>query len=222
MHLVRTLSLATFLPLFAGCQLLAGMGSDTPPALSGQSRMQGTLSQNAGQWVFTPCDSPRTFVVDDQGNTGIAQEAAGLALDTSPLFADLKGRFDGNSVEGTAGTLNLQTLYRLERGTGACADPNFKVSGYVAQGPGWSLRSNAQGMKLEREGQPDLAVPYVQEQLPGGGTSLTSEVDHQRIEVWLAPQRCVEDSRVSFLSAELRVADKVQRGCGYPGGNQGD
>lgn len=222
MHLFRTLSLATLLPLFAGCQLLDSLGGGTPPPLSGQSRMQGTLSQDAGQWVFTPCDSTRTFIVDDQGNTGLAQEAAGLAVNANPLFADLKGRFDGNTVEGKAGTLNLQTLYRLERDPGACRDANFKLSGYVAQGPGWSLRSNAQGLKLEREGQPDLAVPYVQEQLPGGGTSLTSEVDHQRIEVWLAPQRCAGESRVSFLTAELRIGDQVQRGCGYPAATQGN
>jgi len=220
MHAVRPLLLATLLPLFAGCQLFDFMGHDAPAELSGQTRMQGTLTAGESGLLFTPCDSSRTFRVTDNGATGIAEEAAGLG-DT--LFADVRGRFDGNTVEGSAGELNLQTLYRLEQATGACKDPNFKLSGYYAQGhgPEWAVRVSPNGMKVEREGQPDLALPYVQEQMPGGGTSLSSEANHQRIELWIAPQRCVDGARLTFLSAELRQGDQVQRGCAYPGGAQG-
>lgn len=223
MHVVRPLLLATLLPLFAGCQLFDFMEHDAPAELSGQTRMQGTLTAAEGGLLFTPCDSSRTFKVTDNGATGIAQEAAALGDGSAALFADVRGRFDGNTVEGSAGDLNLQTLYRVERASGGCKDPNFKLSGFYAQGhgPEWAVRVSPNGMKVQREGQPDLAVPYMQEQIPGGGTSLSSEANHQRIELWIAPQRCVDASRVTFLSAELRLGDQVQRGCAYPGGAQG-
>jgi putative lipoprotein len=222
MHVARPLLLATLLPLFAGCHLLGMTEADTPPALSGQTRMQGSLAAAGGHLLFTPCSSPRTFVVTDNGKTGLVEEAASFGQQPGPLFADLRGRFDGNAVEGKAGQLNLQTLYRVEPGTTACTDPNFKVTLYSAQGAGWAAKVNGKGMKLEREGQPALAVPYVQEQLPGGGTSLSTDANNQHIELWLAPQRCAEGDRVSFLTAELRVGDTVQRGCAYPGGAQAD
>lgn len=223
MYAVRPLLLATLLPLFAGCQMLDFMGHDAPAELSGQTRMQGTLAASEGGWLFTPCDASRTFKVTDNGNTGIAEEAAALSDGPGALFADLRGRFDGNTVEGSAGGLNLQTLYRIERSTGACKDPDFKLSGYLARGDAsaWAVWVSPNGMKLQRAGQPDLAVPYVQEQLPGGGTSLSTEANHQRIELWLAPQRCAQGARVTFLTAELRLGDQVQRGCAYPGGAQG-
>lgn len=218
----RSLLLATLLPVFAGCQMLGLTGDDTAPTLSGQTRMQGSLATAEGHLLFTPCAASRTFVVTDNGKTGLAEEAAAFGQQPGPLFADLRGRFDGNAVEGRPGQLNLQTLYRVEPGNGACKDPNFKLTAYAAQGKGWSAQVNANGMKLERDGQPALAVPYVQEQLPGGATSLSTEANNQHIELWLAPQRCMEGDRVSFLTAELRVGTQVQRGCAYPGGAPAD
>lgn len=222
MPFARPLLFVALLPLFAGCQLLGGWKDDTPQALSGQTRMQGSLTVADGQLRFTPCDSARTFVVEDKGSTGIAEEARDLSGAPGALFADLRGRFDGNTVEGAPGKLNLQRLYRLERSAGACKDPNFKLTRFQASGQGWAVRANPNGLKLEREGQPALAVPYVIEQMPGGSTSLSSEANHQRIELWLAPQRCATDTGVSFLAAELRMGDQVQRGCAYPGGAQDD
>jgi putative lipoprotein len=222
MPAARSLLLATLLPLFAGCQWFGSFEGADQPALSGQTRMQGALTVANGQLLFAPCDSARTFVVEDNGSTGIAQEANELAAGPGGLFADLRGRFDGNTVEGTSGKLNLQRLYRLERSPSACKDANFKLTRFYAEGSGWSVRANAKGMKLVRDGQPDLAVPYVIEQMPGGGSSLSSEANNQHIELWVAPQRCAAANGVSFLAAELRIGDQVQRGCAYTGGAQDD
>lgn len=220
MLVVRPLLLATLLPLFAGCQLMGAFQSAPEPRLSGQTRMQGTVHEAAGQLLFAPCGSARTFVVDDQGNTGIAQDVRDLTAGADGLFADVRGRFDGNTVEGVPGKLNLQSLYRVERASGACKDANFKVTRFYAEGQKWSVRANTNGLKLVREGQPDLAVPYLIEQMPGGGSSLSSDANNQHIELWVAPQRCASGDRVSFLAAELRIDDQVQRGCAYEGGAQ--
>ncbi|MFF7708795.1 hypothetical protein [Pseudomonas sp. NPDC007930] len=221
MTLVRPLLLAAVLPLFGGCQWLdVSHGDAAPQALSGQSRMQGSLTAEGGHLLFTPCESPRTFIVTDAGGTGVLQEATTLASLGKPLYADVRGRFDGNSVEGQPGQLALQGLNRVESASQECQNKNYKLMQFYADGhgPNWVARANAQGLLIEREGQPPLAVPYVEEQAPGGGVSLASDANHQHIQLWLAPQRCESGPRVSFLSAELRIGDQVLRGCGYPGG----
>lgn len=220
MPLCRSWLLAAILPLFAGCQVLGLSDPKGPETLSGQSRMQGRLTAEGGHLLFTPCDSPRTFVVTDNGDTGLVQEASTLASLEHPLFADVRGRFDGNPVPGQPGQLNLQTVYRVESAAKECEDKNFKLMQFYADGhgPNWVARVNSQGLLIEREGQAPLAVPFVEEQAPGGGVSLSSDADHQHIQLWLAPQRCESGPRVSFLAAELRVGDQVSRGCGYPGG----
>jgi len=40
---------------------------------------------------------------------------------------------------------------------------------------------------LEREGQPPLPVPYVEEQLGDGRFNLMTEANNQHIELWVAP-----------------------------------
>ncbi|UFH50630.1 hypothetical protein [Pseudomonas sp. KNUC1026] len=215
----RSWLLAAALPLFAGCQLLDfTSSSSTPQPLSGQSRMQGNLSAEGGHLLFTPCDSPRTFVVADNGDTGITQEAATLASLNKPLFADLRGRFDGNKVSGQPGELNLQKLYRIESSATACQDRNFKLMQFQADGQGWEARVNTQGLLVERDGQAPFAVPFVEEQGLDGAINLTSDANHQHIQLWLAPQRCEAGARVSFMAAELRVGEQVLRGCAFVGG----
>jgi putative lipoprotein len=79
-------------------------------------------------------------------------------------------------------------------------------------------------MVIDREGQQPLAVPYVEEQLGDGRFNLSSEANNQRIELWVAPQRCVDSNTgsVQHMSAELRIDGQVQRGCGYFGGSRND
>ncbi|MNR47676.1 hypothetical protein D3C85_1668070 [compost metagenome] len=79
-------------------------------------------------------------------------------------------------------------------------------------------------MVLERVGQPSLAVPYLEEQLPDGRFSLSTEANGQKVELWVAPQRCVDSATgsVQHLSAELRVDGKTLRGCAYYGGSRND
>ena len=69
-----------------------------------------------------------------------------------------------------------------------------------------------------------LALPYLEEQLGDGRFNLSREANHPRLELWVAPQRCVDSSTgsVQHMSAELRIDGKVERGCGYFGGSRND
>ncbi|SDT44415.1 putative lipoprotein [Pseudomonas sp. Z003-0.4C(8344-21)] len=217
MRVARSLIVVALLPLFAACQLFDGQRESASHV--GQTRMQGQLTAADGKLVFQPCQDQRQLVVNDTGGTSVLQEAATLADEQGKLFADVRGKVVGDR-------LDLTQLYRVERSGSACDDPNFKllILRAAGHGPEWNVKVSGKGMVIEREGQPPLAVPYVEEQLGDGRFNLSSEANNQRIELWVAPQRCVDSSTgsVQHMSAELRIDGQVQRGCGYFGGSRND
>jgi putative lipoprotein len=217
MRVARSLVVVALLPLFAACQLFDGQRESASHV--GQTRMQGQLTAADGKLVFQPCQEQRQLVVNDIGGTSVLQEAATLADEQGKLFADVRGKVVGDR-------LDLTQLYRVERSGNACDDPNFKllILRAAGHGPEWNVKVSGKGMVIEREGQPPLAVPYVEEQLGDGRFNLSSEANNQRIELWVAPQRCVDSSTgsVQHMSAELRIDGQVQRGCGYFGGSRND
>ncbi|EJM70790.1 putative membrane protein [Pseudomonas sp. GM50] len=218
MRVARSLVLVALLPLFAACQLLDGPRESASHV--GQTRLQGQLTAADGKLLFQPCNEQRSYVVNDTGGTSVLQEAATLADDQGKLFADVRGRIT------TSGQLDLEQLYRVERSGTACDDPNFKQLILRAAGhaPEWNVKVSGKGMVIDRAGQPPLALPYVEEQLGDGRFNLSTEANNQRIELWVAPQRCVDSSTgsVQHMSAELRIDGQVQRGCGYFGGSRDD
>lgn len=217
MRVARSLVVVALLPLFAACQLFDGQRESASHV--GQTRMQGQLTAADGKLVFQPCQDQRQLVVNDMGGTSILQEAATLADEQGKLFADVRGKVAGDR-------LDLAQLYRVERSGTACDDPNFKllILRAAGHGPQWNVKVSGKGMVIDRDGQPPLAVPYVEEQLGDGRFNLSSEANNQRIELWVAPQRCVDSSNgsVQHMSAELRIDGQVQRGCGYFGGSRND
>lgn len=217
MRVARSFVLVALLPMFAACQLFDGQRESVSHA--GQTRMQGQLTAADGKLVFQPCQEQRQLVVNDIGGTSVLQEAATLADEQGKLFADVRGKVSSDR-------LDLGQLYRVERSGTACDDPNFKllILRAAGHGPEWNVKVSGKGMVIERDGQPPLAVPYVEEQLGDGRFNLSSEANNQRIELWVAPQRCVDSSTgsVQHMSAELRIDGQVQRGCGYFGGARND
>ncbi|MGP6422679.1 MULTISPECIES: COG3650 family protein [Pseudomonas] len=217
MRVARSLIVVALLPLFAACQLFDGARESASHV--GQTRMQGQLTAADGKLVFQACGEQRQYVVNDIGGTSVLQEAATLADKQGKLFADVRGKIAGDR-------LDLTQLYRVERSGSACDDPNFKqlILRAAGHGPEWNVKVSGKGLVIDREGQPPLAVPYVEEQLGDGRFNLSSEANNQRIELWVAPQRCVDSSTgsVQHMSAELRIDGQVQRGCGYFGGSRND
>ncbi len=221
MRVARSLVLVTLLPLFAACQLFDGQRDSASHV--GQTRLQGQLTAADGKLLFQPCSEQRSYVVNDTGGTSVLQEAATLADAQGKLFADVRGRVVSS---GNESRIDLAQLYRVERSGAACDDPNFKqlILRAAGHGPEWNVKVSGKGMIIDRAGQPPLAVPYVEEQLGDGRFNLSTEVNNQHIELWVAPQRCVDSSSgsVQHMSAELRIDGQVQRGCGYFGGSRDD
>ena len=223
MRAARSFALVALLPVFAGCQMFNSQPADTN---AGLTRLQGELVSSNGQLIFQPCVGQQRYEVRDSATTTLVQDATDMPDKPGKLFADIRGRFVSAKASDANGEVQVQQLYRLERSSSACQDPNFKQQTVNASGngPAWEVQAGGKGMVLKREGQPDLALPYVEEQVGDGRFSLSTEANDQRIELWVAPQRCTDsvNGSVQHLAAELRVNGQVQRGCGYFGGARND
>ncbi|CAD5109239.1 COG3650 family protein [Zestomonas carbonaria] len=222
MRAVRPLLFA-LLPLFASCQVYKPQSSS---AATTPIRLQGELSVNAGQLLLRPCDEQRQLTLGDDGSTSLARDVAGLLADgPGPLFVDLSGIPAAGQGEG-AGRLKVSQVYRLQREGHGCNDPDLKRLLLRASGnePSWNVKISSGGMVIERPGQPPLALPYVEEQLPEGRFDFSSEANGERVQLWVAPQHCVDSmsGAVHHLSAELRIDGQVQRGCAAYGGQLGN
>ncbi|MCU1716106.1 COG3650 family protein [Pseudomonas sp. 5P_3.1_Bac2] len=226
MRLHRPLCL-TLLALLAGCQ---STGNQTPDATLKSTRLQGELSQSASDLIFRPCQEQRQFVINDSAATDPNQDSLSSDAQTlfadgrSKLFVDLRGQLKASASKGHDGELLPTQVYRVQGEGPGCNDINFKRTLLSAHGnePNWHVAVSSQGLILSRPGQEDLALPYVEEQLPEGRFNLSSEANGQRFELWVAKQRCVDSmsGTVQNMSAELRLDGKVMRGCAYQGGGR--
>lgn len=210
------------LPFFAGCQSFPWSG-DAPQRPT--ERLQGEVTRVDGRLMFRSCQGQRSLELLDAGATELPDDADALLGDNGdPLFADVRGSLS-SGPDGT-GQLQLTKVYRLQAEGPGCGESGFRELILHASGhePGWNVRVSGQGMLLERLGQPPLAVPYLEEQLPSGHTSFSSEANSQRLNLWVAPQRCVDiaTGTVSHLTAELRLDHQTLRGCAYYGGARND
>lgn len=209
---LRPALLLASLPLFTACQWLAPTDSLPPvPSL----RVQGELSMQGDDLQLTPCGSERhqRLVVDAGSETGRALRDV-VTAGSAPLFIDLRGTPGGAGGE----RLHLTQLYRLQAEGYGCSDPGFRRRLLQASGhePDWSVQVGRQGLVLQRPGQPALALPYLEERLPDGSLSLSSEADGMRVELWLTPGLCsgsMGDS-LQHLQARLRLGDAAPlHGC---------
>lgn len=221
---VRRPFVFALLPLLASCQVFTSQPTDP---LAKHVRMQGELSLEAGQWLFSPCHEQRRFVLGESHSTSIEQDSKQLLADSSgPLFADIRGELAASKQAGVDGQLVPSRVYRLQAEGLGCDDLNFKRSTVRAAGhePQWAVTVNAKGLLLDRPGQPPQALPYLEEQLPDGRFNLTSEANGQHLALWITPQRCVDamSGAVQHLTAELRIDGQTMRGCAYFGGARND
>lgn len=214
--------LFALLPLFAGCQML---GWNERATVQPTERLQGEITRSEGLLMLRTCQGQRQLELIDTA-TGLEEDVQALWSDGGqPLFADVRGKLVSRP-DGT-GQLQLTHVYRLQHEGHGCNTDNFQQLMLHASGnePFWSLRITRQGMLLERPDHPPLALPYLEEQLPGGQTSFSSEADNQQLNLWVAPQRCMDSASgaVSHLTAELRLDDgQTLRGCAYFGGARND
>ncbi len=198
---------------------LSGLAETARPSTE---RLQGDLFFDGQRLLLRPCGEQYGYPLlinakaDPDGT--ITQV---LAISPLPLFVDLRGELFSDA-EGIP-SLRLQQLYRLEYEGHGCADSGFASRQIGAQGnePGWWMQISARGLVFERQGEARIALPYLEERLPDGGISLSSEADGRQLELWLTPGLC-QDSMSGALY-HLRARLQIDRqpplqGCASFGG----
>ena len=220
---VRPLLFA-LLPLFGGCQLLSSY-TEQPPV--SQPRFQGEISQYGEQLMFKPCQGKNNYLLQGEVTTQYSAQIQSLIKDSGkPLFADLRGTPQAHDPAGTDGQLEVSKFYRLQSEGPACADPNFKQMLVRAHGnePVWNVNISRQGLVLERRGQPTVALPYLEEQLADGSSSISTDGDGIKLELWLTPRDCTDSmtGSIEHLSAELTLNGTMLHGCAAYGAKRSD
>lgn len=208
------------LSMLAGCQSLSW---SEKAAESAPQRLQGELSRNGAGLQLRPCQGGATQPVDADESLGLPFVLARLQQEhPGPVFADLGGRAAPAAGKQPAG-LRASQLYRLQPGLQACSDAQFAklIARAAGNAPAWSVSVSPQGMILERSGAKPQALPYVEERLPDGSMSFTSEANGHRLELWLAPGRCADSQSgaLSHLQARLILDGAAPlTGCAAQGG----
>jgi putative lipoprotein len=209
--------------VLAGCQSTPSDDVASSKALQGV-RMQGDLRLANDQLLFRPCQEHRFFQISDVNNTSIINDAHELTADSgaNSLFADLRGKMKSGGSAGSDGVFAVSEVYRMQYTGPGCSDPNFKRITLRATGhtPEWGVMVSGQGMVVASNDRSQQALPYLQEQLPDGSRSLSTEANGERVELWVRPQRCVDSDTgtLQSLQAELRINGKSMSGCAHYGG----
>lgn len=214
---VRYLLLNFCLILLSACQLWPFDSSAAPS--KPEVRLQGELSQTNGALQFKTCRTQQIYRLEDSASLGLRRDIDQLMENGKPLFADLRGT---EKTTGPQKTLQVKQILRLQSEGLGCADQDFKRSLVVASGhePEWQARVSSRGLLIERMGETPFIAPYMVESVPGGGTSYATEANGQKVELWIAPTRCLDSMSGTVMghSAELRFNRDILRGCAYPGG----
>ncbi len=212
------------LPWFAGCQMLNTF-TEQPATI--QTRVQGEVSQRADHLLLKPCRGKTSYLLVGEQSEALDEQAKVLFADNGKsLFADLRGVAEPGDSGATEEQLVVGEVYRLQSEGPDCSDPNFKKLLVRANGhePSWNININSKGMVLERMGQPALPLPYLEEQLPDGSSSISTAADGLKLELWLIPKQCTDSmtGSIQHLTAELNLNGEVLRGCASYGAMRGE
>jgi putative lipoprotein len=214
--------LLALLPALTGCQLFDLQDTPVEPE---QVRLLGELRIENGQMLLQPCAEARSFSINGARAEVLRRQSAAL-LDGQQreLFADLRGTL--HASKQADGGFAVTQIYRLQSEGHGCNDQNHSRLLLRASGsePGWQVQVLNQGLLLQQIGQPDLALPYLEERLPDGRINFSSEADGLRLELWVVPQTCIDSmsGSVMHLRAELRMDERIHQGCAAFGGLRND
>ncbi len=205
MLLSRALAIAVLIPALSACQLLK-----PAPSAPTDTRMQGSISQKEDQWHLQPCDSSQSYTL--KLSSAASSSFENLSKDTGgSLFPDLTGQITAANI------LTVNQLYRLQTEGHGCTDPDFSRLQLRASGnePFWSILQTPKGLILNQAGEPALALPYIEEQLPDGRFQISTQADQQNLQLWVTPQQCIDSmsGTVYHLSARLQLNQQTFQGC---------
>lgn len=219
MSLVRSGCLLLSLILLTACQ--QNEVKSTP--FVAQTQLRAVLTQQDGQWFATDCTSgskERFQLIDD---VNFAMDANHLITKTKgSLFIDAIGIVNNKPTLNSAGSFTVKQLNRLTIDPNkGCKEDDYNrvIVRTIGKNPLWVTSIAPRGLVLERLDQAPLVLPYVDERLPAGQMNFATEANGQTIQLWVAPERCIDEETedVYGMRAILTINYQTLQGCGYLG-----
>lgn len=200
------------------CSLVACQSNELKrPANLGQTQLRAMLTKENGNWIATDCidKTKQRFQLKDEVDF-ITDANHLLTKPTTPLFIDVIGVADKEGVF-TVKKLNRLTS-NVNRGCDE-ADFNKVVVRSIGKNPLWAASIAIKGLVLERANQDVIVLPYVEERLPAGQMNFATDANNQHIELWVAPERCMdqETGDIYSMTARLTINYQIFQGCAYLG-----
>lgn len=220
MRLVRSCCLLLSVLFLVACQ----NNEVKRPTYLGQNQLRAVLTQENGMWIATDCTNgtqERFQLTDD--NTNFTMDASHLlAKAQGKLFIDAIGVINNKPTATSEGNFTVKQLNRLtidaNRG---CKEDDYNrvVVRTIGKNPLWVTSIAPKGLVLERMNQNPLVLPYVDERLPDGQMNFATEANGQTIQLWVAPEQCIDEETgdVYSMRAILTINFQTFQGCGYLG-----
>ncbi len=188
--------------------------SPTAPAADNSPRLgHGFLIKHGEKLVFSPCRDRVYVMLEDASadrQVGRGLEMAGLA-DGRTLYVELFGVLDGNTLRASG--LNLALA------DGRCQRPGGSDEAWLASGndPGWMLAAGGEKVSLQRQGAPDVNLPYRIFTRQGEVAQFSGEGPEGRLDVRFEKKLC-RDSRGGAIfgwTATIQVDGQSLQGCAW-------
>lgn len=196
----------------------------TKPVVKGDAQLRAVLTKENGQWIATKCTdaSSERFQLQDDTNFIADAEALLHGAPKGQLFIDAIGFVNSQPAAQENGSFTVKQLNRLTQDANkGCHEDDYNrvIIRAIGKNPLWVTSIAPKGLVLERINQAPLVLPYVDERLPDGQMNFATEGNGQKIQLWAAPERCVDEEtgEVYSLRTILTVNYQTLQGCGYLG-----
>lgn len=212
--------------LFVSCLLLVACQSTEikSPLDRATTQLRAVLTKEHGQWMAMSCTNDTHEQLRLLDDSSFASDADTLMnrSSKSTLFIDVMGVRSNRSNAGELDSFSVKKLNRLTTDINrGCREDDYNrvVIRAIGKNPLWITSIAPKGLVLERINQSPLVLPYVDERLPDGQMNFATEANGQKIQLWVAPERCIDEETgdVYSMRAILTINYQTLQGCGYLG-----
>lgn len=194
----------------------AAHAQGTPPVVDTTPKLAfGQMMKQGDKMVFSPCRDRSYATVEDISNNQQVSKAlnlVGLGAGKK-LYVELVGVIENSVLK--ASELNLA------RTDGRCQLPGGQDEAWRAAGnePGWALVAGAGGeqVRLQRQGKPDVSVPYSAFKPEGGVARFEATKDNQKLSLRFENVLCRDTSTDTVFgwTATVNLNGQTFKGCAW-------
>lgn len=192
--------------------------------LAVDKQLRAVLTYDNGHWLASRCGDAvkEQFQLRDDANFIAEANALMSKSKQSQVFIDANGSVDIAATANEPAFFTVKTVNRLVTETErACNESDYDniIVRAIGKNPLWVVSIAPKLLMLERVNQQPIGLAYVDERLPDGQMSFSTEGNGQKIDIWITKERCVDEETEDVYArrAMLTVNSQSFQGCAYVG-----